>query len=126
MPFSRGQPPLLDPTTPGASGGGGALVATAPRLLAVLEEGACAELIEEWAPLEEVGSVSRSEGASAYFSASVAELELDDGAQLRHSLVQLEGERALHFRSTLVNQVWHMLVFLEGRVPGPGLRLAKR
>ena len=35
----------------GAGGGEGAVAATAPRLLVVLEEGAAAEVVEEFAPL---------------------------------------------------------------------------
>lgn len=43
-----------------AGSGSGSVAASAPRLLAVLEESACAELIEEFAPLEG--------GAGSYFA----------------------------------------------------------
>eukprot|EP00887_Chlorella_sp_A99_P005803 scaffold1.g5803.t1 len=93
------------------------LPASAPRLLLVLEEGSMAEVVEEYASLEEAAAAvsSSSDGAGgaggearsappAYFCNSVAEVDLDDGANLKHCLVQLQGRGAFHARATLVAQ----------------------
>jgi Fe-S cluster assembly protein SufD len=80
-----------------AAGAGGPLAASAPRLLIVLEEGASAEVVEEFAPLEPAAP-------GAYLVAAVAEVELDDGAALRHAYVVLEAPGAAHAKATLVNQ----------------------
>lgn len=76
---------------------GAARTASAPRLLVVLEDGACAEIIEEFAPLHASAS-----GPS--LCAAVAEIELDDRATLKHSYVEIEGQGAAHMKATLVNQ----------------------
>lgn len=73
------------------------MAGSAPRLLAVIEEGATAEIIEEFAPLVE-------NGQGEYLTAPVAEFELDDGAVLKHSYVELEAPGASHMKSTFVNQ----------------------
>lgn len=87
--------------------------AAAPRLLAVLEEGASAELLEEFAPIAAVGSSASSASANGqsggalsvdHLTTAVAEVELDDRSQLKHSYVQLEGPGAAHVKATLVNQ----------------------
>jgi len=73
------------------------LSASAPRTLIVLEEGAVAEIIEEFAP-------TAAEGDSSYLCTAVAEIELDDRASLKHSYVEIESSDAFHLKSTLVNQ----------------------
>jgi Fe-S cluster assembly protein SufD len=87
--------------------------AAAPRLLCVLEEGATAEVIEEFAPLAggPAAAAAPAEGETAapavaysYLTAAVAEIELDDGAALKHSYVQLEAATVAHMKATLVNQ----------------------
>jgi Fe-S cluster assembly protein SufD len=82
-----------------SSAAGPGVAAAAPRLLAYLEERAEAEIIEEFAPLSAEGKPG---GKYAVFS--VAEVELDDEAALRHSYVELEAQGAVHLRATLVNQ----------------------
>jgi len=76
-----------------------------PRLLVVLDEGASAEVIEEFAPMM---VDDKNNGTSPvvvdYFTNSVAEIELDDGASLRHGYVQMEGPSTCHTRTTLVAQ----------------------
>ena len=90
--------------------------ASAPRLLAVLEEGATAEVVEEFAALHQQEQLPTAAAAAAgaavvapappppSFTCAVAEFELDDGAALRHSYVQLEGRGAFHVKATLVTQ----------------------
>lgn len=85
----------LSSAAPG--GGASTRAAAAPRLVAMLEEGASAEIVEEFAPLD-------PQAGGAYFCNAVAEIELDDGASLRHSYVELEAAGAAHFKSTLVSQ----------------------
>lgn len=80
----------------------GHTAACAPRLLAVLEEGAAAEIVEEFAPLG--GSAADGSGGVASLTTAVAEFELDDRAALKHSYVELEGAGAAHVKATLVNQ----------------------
>lgn len=99
-----------------ASGGGAAAAAppaAAPRLLVVLEEGASAELVEEFvgpegssaaAPANDTAPAAAAAAAPAYLTNAVTEIELDDGAALSHGYVQLEGAGAAHWKATLVNQ----------------------
>ena len=70
--------------------------ASAPRLLVVLEEGASAEVIEEFSSLDDT--------QGHYMVTAVTEIELDDRAALKHSYVELEADGAIHFKTTLVNQ----------------------
>jgi Fe-S cluster assembly protein SufD len=77
--------------------GGAALAASSPRLLAVLEEGAEAEVVEEFAALD-------PGAGGGYLCTPVAEVELDDGAALRHSYTALEAGGAFHLKATLVSQ----------------------
>jgi Fe-S cluster assembly protein SufD len=72
------------------------LAASAPRVLVVLEEGATAEVIEEFS------SINDSQGN--YMVTAVTEIELDDRAALKHSYIDLEADGAAHFKTTLVNQ----------------------
>jgi len=69
---------------------------SAPRLLVVLEEGATAEIIEEYS------SINDNQGQ--YMVTAVAEIELDDRAVLKHGYIELEADGAAHFKTTLVNQ----------------------
>lgn len=71
---------------------------TAPRVLVCLEEGAFAEVIEEFAPLVE------GTNQGSYLVSAVFEAELDDRAELRHGYLQLESPEAIHFKATLINQ----------------------
>lgn len=71
------------------------LNASAPRVLIVLEEGASAEVIEEFSSLNDSGN---------YMVTAVTEIELDDKAALKHSYIELEADGATHFKTTLVNQ----------------------
>ena len=67
----------LIPTYPPLAGGReGGLNASTSRLLVVLGSGAAAEVLEEHG--------FAAEGASSYFSNSVAEMFLEDGATLTH------------------------------------------
>jgi Fe-S cluster assembly protein SufD len=70
--------------------------ASAPRLLIVAGAGASVEVVEEYAPASD---------NSAYFTNSVAEVEVGDGASVTHGYVQLEGSAAMHFKTTLVRQL---------------------
>ena len=87
-------------------GGAGVVAASAPRLLVVLEEGASAEVVEEFAPLAAAGAdaVGGASAPSGSLCNAVAEIELDDGAVLKHIYVQLQGPAALHVKATLVGQ----------------------
>ena len=78
--------------------------AAAPRLLAVLEEGATAEVVEEFGGLGSSGDGAPRGAAAGSLTTAVAEIELDDGAALKHSYVQLEGRGVAHWKATLVNQ----------------------
>ncbi|KAL4531891.1 hypothetical protein Ndes2437B_g02327 [Nannochloris sp. 'desiccata'] len=69
---------------------------SAPRVLVVLEEGAAAEIIEEYS------SINDTQGQ--YMVTAVTEIELDDTAVLKHSYIELEADGAAHFKTTLVNQ----------------------
>ena len=76
-----------------------------PRLLVVLDEGASAEVIEEFAPVMVDDNINGTSPVVVdYFTNSVAEIELDDGASLRHGYVQMEGPSTCHTRTTLVAQ----------------------
>lgn len=88
----------------GAPAAGQASLA-APRLLAVIEEGASAEVVEEFASLAAPAGGAAKDAALAALTAAVAEIELDDRAALKHSYVVLEGADAAHSKATLVNQV---------------------
>ncbi|GAB4814356.1 hypothetical protein N2152v2_001402 [Parachlorella kessleri] len=74
-----------------------AVPVSAPRLLCMLEEGASAEVVEEFAPL-------RQDAEGGYLVTAVAEFELDDGSLMKHSYVQTEAGPAFHLKATLVNQ----------------------
>lgn len=79
------------------SSAAGSTPAAAPRLLAVLEEGSSADIVEEFAALGGSGSGAGSAAAPAvtYLTNAVAEFELDDRAQLKHSYVEVgAGRRA--------------------------------
>ena len=70
------------------------LAYSAPRVLIFLEAGASAEVVEEF--------VSMGQSGTATFS--VTEIELDDGASLSHTFVELENDKAITVKSTLVSQ----------------------
>lgn len=91
----------------GSAGTAGIAPLSAPRLLAVLEEGASAEVIEEFASLPgtDTSAAASRDGPVAALTSAVAEFELDDRAALKHSYVTLEGGHAAHAKATLVNQV---------------------
>ena len=78
-----------------ASGGAaaGSTPAAAPRLLAVLEEGSSADIVEEFAAIGGSSSSGAAGSAAApavsYLTNAVAEFELDDRAQLKHSYVEV-------------------------------------
>lgn len=74
----------------------GSLAFSAPRLLAFLEAGSSAAIVEEFV------SMAGSNGSHASFS--VAEIELDDTASLTHKFVELDGNNAINIKSTLVSQ----------------------
>ncbi len=74
----------------------GATAFSAPRLLVFLEAGSTATIIEEFVSLPGTG------GAHASFS--VTEIELDDRASLEHKYVELDGDKAVTLKSTLVSQ----------------------
>ena len=76
-----------------ASGGAaaGSTPAAAPRLLAVLEEGSSADIVEEFAAMGGGSSSGAAAPAVSYLTNAVAEFELDDRAQLKHSYVEVRG-----------------------------------
>ena len=80
----------------GAGSGNGGMAFSAPRVLAFLEAGSSAAIIEEFVSLPGTG------GAHATFS--VTEIELDDAASLTHKFVGLDGDKAVNLKSTLVSQ----------------------
>lgn len=91
-----------------AASGGRAPVAM-PRLLAVLEKGAVADIVEEFAGPAAAAPLAPADAKTAdsslnYFTDAVAEFELDDSAVLKHSYVQLESTGVAHMKATLVNQ----------------------
>ena len=73
----------------GGSSAPGAAPAAAPRLLAVLEEGSSADIVEEFGAVGGGAASSQAAPAVAYLTNAVAEFELDDRAQLKHSYVQV-------------------------------------
>lgn len=77
----------------GGSAAAGSAPAAAPRLLAVLEEGSSADIVEEFAAIGGGGAPAGSQAAPAisYLTNAVAEFELDDRAQLKHSYVEVRG-----------------------------------
>ena len=85
-----------------------AMPAATPRLLVVLEEGAMAHIVEEFRGLQAAEGAADDAGvpcgAPIKLINAVAEFELDDGAALQHSYVQLESAGSAHFKATLVNQ----------------------
>ena len=91
----------LSSSNPTATSGAKVMTVSAPRALIVLEEGAAAEVIEEYSSMK---NGSGSGGENKYLVAAVTEIELDDRAALKHSYVELEAPNAAHFKSTLVNQ----------------------
>lgn len=96
-----------------ASGGGGSTTraTSAPRALIVVEEGATAEVVEEFGALDNT--------SGDYLMTAVTEIELDDRAFLKHSYIELEGDGAAHFKTTLVNQGKESQYLLtEARVGG--------
>jgi Fe-S cluster assembly protein SufD len=80
----------------GAGPGTGGMAFSAPRVLAFLEAGSAASIIEEFVSLPGAG------GAHASFS--VMEIELDDAASLTHKFVELDCGKAVNLKSTLVSQ----------------------
>ncbi len=80
----------------GSGSGDGVMAFSAPRVLAFLEAGSSAAIIEEFVSLPGSG------GAHASFS--VMEVELDDAASLSHKFVELDGGKAVNLKSTLVSQ----------------------
>lgn len=96
---------ILHLSSAAAAAAAGQASLAAPRLLAVLEEGASAEIVEEFASLAAPPAGSASKDAPvASLTTAVAEIELDDRAALKHSYVVLEGAAAAHAKATLVNQ----------------------
>ena len=67
-----------------------------PRVLILLEECASAEIIEEY-----IGLPDQSQ---THLTNAVAEIELDDGASLKHRYVEMESDKSYHIKSTLVAQ----------------------
>lgn len=78
------------------TGSAPSLSTSAPRLLVVLEEGAVAEVVEDFGPTDD---------ATQYFCNAVAEMCIGEGAVLTHSYVQLQAREAYHMKTTVVNQV---------------------
>jgi Fe-S cluster assembly protein SufD len=74
----------------------GNLAFSAPRSLVFLEAGSSAEVVEEFV------AVPGSAGVHASFS--VTEIELDDKSSLTHKFVELDGEKGINLKSTLVSQ----------------------
>lgn len=113
---------ILHLSSAAAAAAAGQASLAAPRLLAVLEEGASAEIVEEFASLAAPPAGSASKDAPvASLTTAVAEIELDDRAALKHSYVVLEGAAAAHAKATLVNQVgaaWWSMWVLPGQPGG--------
>lgn len=70
------------------------LAYSAPRVLVFLEAGASAEVVEEF--------VTMGESGTATFS--VTEIELDDRASLAHRFVELENQKGINIKSSLISQ----------------------
>ncbi|CAL5226157.1 g8980 [Coccomyxa viridis] len=69
----------------------------APRLLCVLGTDAAAEVIEEFVS-------PATDFSTPHVTNALAEMELAQGARLKHGYVCLEGRQAMHMKGTLVRQ----------------------
>ncbi|KAK9804290.1 hypothetical protein WJX72_005085 [[Myrmecia] bisecta] len=78
-----------------ATGDANAVTVSCPRLLAVLEERAYLEVLEEF---------SGAQAEQKYFTNAVAEFVVHQGASLVHKYVQLESNPGWHMKATLVSQ----------------------
>lgn len=85
---------IINISSPGNTNDQGELAYSAPRVLVFLEAGSSAEVVEEF--------VTMGESGTATFS--VTEIELDDRASLTHRFVELENQKAITIKSTLVSQ----------------------
>lgn len=70
-----------------------------PRLLVLMGNASSLEIVEEYAP----GSGEKSK----YFTNSVTEVELDEGAELKHGYVEVQSGRSYHMKATMVRQAAH-------------------
>jgi len=100
------------------SGGPGASTSTsAPRLLVHAGAGSSASLVEEHAPLAALTG-SAAQGGS-YLTLAVAELFLEQDAQVSHGYVEREAAGSFHTKATLVDQAESSSYSLtEARVGG--------
>lgn len=75
---------------------------SSPRLLVVAGKGSQAEIVEDF-----VGTAGQ-----AYWTNSVCEFSVGEGAQVSHSYIQEQGRSSVHFKQTHVSQVSCFLVCL--------------
>lgn len=75
--------------------GGASISLASPRLLVVAESGAKVEIIEQF-----VGAPGQ-----AYWTNSVCEIHVADGAEVSHSCSQEQARNAVHIKQTHVSQV---------------------
>lgn len=75
--------------------GGASISLASPRLLVVAESGAKVEIIEQF-----VGAPGQ-----AYWTNSVCEIHVADGAEVSHSYSQEQDRNSVHIKQTLVSQV---------------------
>lgn len=67
-----------------------------PRLLVIMGDSSSLELVEEFAP----GSGNRTK----YFTNSVTEVQLDEGAQLNHGYAEVQSGASYHMKASMVRQ----------------------
>lgn len=69
---------------------------SSPRLLVVMEDASSLELVEEYAPGP--GHTTK------YFTNAVTEVQLEQGAELRHGYAEVQSGASYHMKATLVRQ----------------------
>ena len=87
---------VINVSSASGSSSDSSLAFSAPRLLAFLEAGSSAAIVEEF--------ISMPGAMGSHVNFSVTEIELDDTAALTHKFVELDGGKAINFKSTLVSQ----------------------
>ena len=99
-------------SSPADEEGGGTAATSCPRCLIRVGDGACVEVVEEFAALG-----GTDEGA--YFVNAVTEVELGTGAEVRLTYVEDDAPGATHMKGTFVDQEEESsFSLLEARVGG--------
>ncbi|KAL3132695.1 hypothetical protein ABBQ32_009205 [Trebouxia sp. C0010 RCD-2024] len=68
-----------------------------PRLLVTMGDHSALEIVEEYAP-------GHAGSRTKYFTNTVTEVHLDEGAELRHGYVEVQSGDSYHLKATLVRQ----------------------